>query len=458
MVLLLLLSALVVLLAFTFRTAVEGDGVGYNAYLHSIWVDHDLNFRDEYAAARRAGVPTDHRLIDVPTKTGLVANFFPVGTAVLATPFYLVALIFRPSGAPQYGLPFTAAITLPSLLAGLLALALCWRLTRSAVAVAALALCTPYLFYLLYEPSYSHMFSALLVSIFVTVWYRTRERRSIGVWLALGLLGGLMALVRFQDGLLLLITLLDVRRARWRLLLVLPGAFLVFSPQLVIDHAVFGSWLPQRPRGQALTLPVHALQVLFSSWNGLFVWHPLTVIAVAGMLMVRDRSLRVACLFGFLLETGIDGAAPDWWGGLAFGARRFLDLSPFFAIGFATFARRLDRRWAWGAITVFTVWNLMLAANLTYVIRYEHNPGYLGLIQGQFEGLRWLPNLFAKGVAARDLVLWPLLGGRPAVGTGLVMIVLEALAVAVAAWVAFRPASRMLTTAAPAAVGEIEPA
>ena len=142
-VLLLLLAALVLLLAFTFRTAVEGDGVGYNAYLHSVWVDHNLNFRPEYAAARRAGVPTDHRLIDVPTGTGLVANFFPVGTAVLATPFYLIALIFRPSGAPQYGLPFTAAITLPSLLAGLLALALCWRLTRSAVAVAALALCTP---------------------------------------------------------------------------------------------------------------------------------------------------------------------------------------------------------------------------------------------------------------------------------------------------------------------------
>lgn len=454
----LLLGGLVLVLALTFRTAVEGDGVGYNAYLHSIWVDHDLSFRNEYAAARRAGVPTDHRLIDVPTRTGLVANFFPVGSAVLATPFYLVALLFRPSGSPQYGLPFTAAITLPSLLAGLLALAICWRLTRSTLAVAALALCTPYLFYLLYEPSYSHMFSALVVSIFVAAWYRTRERRSVGVWLGLGLLGGLMALVRFQDGLLLLITLLDVRRARWRVLLVLPGALLAFSPQLLIDRAVFGTLVPQRPAGQSLTLPVHALQVLFSSWNGLFVWHPLTVIAVAGMVMVRDRPLRVACLFGFLLETGIDGAAPDWWGGLAFGARRFLDLSPFFAIGFATVARRVDRRWAWGAVILFTVWNLMLAANLTYVIRYEHNPGYLGLIEGQFEGLRWLPNLFAKGVVARELVLWPLLGGHPAIASGLTLLLFEALAVAAAAWVALRPASRMVTATAPAPVGDADPA
>jgi hypothetical protein len=427
------------LLAVTFRATVEGDGVGYMAYLHSMWVDHDLSFSNEYRAALAAGVPTDHRLIGVPTATGLVANYFPMGAAVLASPFYLVALALHPSGEPQFGAPFTIAFTLASLLAGLLALAVCWRQTGSALAVVAITLGTPFFFYLVYAPGYSHMFSALAVSLFVFLWWRGRDRRSVAGWLALGLLGGLMALIRFQDGLLLLICLLDVRRAGWKVLLVLPGAVLVFLPQVLVDMVVFGGPLPQRPAGQQLTLfPGHYLQVLFASWNGLFVWNPLTLAAVAGMLMVRDRALRAACLFAFLLETAIDGAAPDWWGGLAFGARRFLDMTPFFAIGLAAIARRVDRRVAWGAVAAATVWSLLLAANLIYEIRTEHDPGYAGLLLGQVHAVRWLPNLLAKGDVLRHLAVWPLLGRSGSPLTGLVLLCGQALAVAVAGLLAFR--------------------
>src|SRR4030088_1324281 len=92
----------VLLLAVTFRATVEGDGVGYMAYLHSLWVDHDLNFTNEYRAALTAGGPTDHRLIGVRTATGLVANYFPIGASVLASPLYLVALALNPSGEPQF--------------------------------------------------------------------------------------------------------------------------------------------------------------------------------------------------------------------------------------------------------------------------------------------------------------------------------------------------------------------
>lgn len=429
-------GAVVLALVLMFRTAIEGDGVGYVAYLHSVWVDHDLDFADEYSAALAAHVPIDHRLIGVRTSTGLVANYFPVGAAVLASPAYLVALLFDHGGEPQYGMPFAAAFTLTSLLAGLAALALCRRLTASPVAVAAVAVASPYTFYLLYAPAYSHTFSALAVSAFVLLWWRTRERRTAAAWAALGLLGGLMALIRFQDGLLLLILLLDVRWARWRVLSAVPFAALVFTPQLVVDAVVFGTPWPQRPAGQALTVfPGHALQVLFASWNGLFVWHPLTLLAVVGMFLVRDRSLRVACLFAFVLETVVDGAAPDWWGGLAFGGRRFIDLTPFFVVGFAALAARVDRRVAWGVVAAGAVWNLLLAANLIYVIRYEHDPGYVGLLAGQVEAVRRLPNLFVKGDALRELALAVL--GRPSSPPmGVLLIAAQTAAVAIAMGVA----------------------
>jgi hypothetical protein len=431
-------AALVVALALTFRTAVEGDGVGYVAYLHSAWVDHDLDFANEYAAALAGQVPVDHRLLGVRTSTGHIANYFPVGAAVLASPAYLVALLIDHAGEPQYGMPFAAAFTLTSLLAGLVALSISWRLTSSAIAVAAVAVATPYTFYLLYAAGYSHMFSALAVSLFVLLWWRTRERRTAAAWVGLGLLGGLMALIRFQDGLLLLLVLLDVRRARWRVLTVVPVAALVFVPQLVVDQILFGTLLPQRPLGQGLGLvPAHALDVLLASWNGLFIWHPLTLLAVVGMALVRDRALRAACLLAFVLEVVIDGAAPDWWGGLAFGGRRFIDLTPFFAVGFASLAARVDRRVAWGVVAAGAVWNLLLMANLIYVIRYEHDPGYGGLLLGQLEAVRWLPHLLVKGEALRDVALG-LIGRQSSPGTGVALMAAlaaaVALAIAVARW------------------------
>src|SRR5207244_5349504 len=57
---------------------------------------------------------------------------------------------------------------------------------------------------------------------------------------------GLMALTRFQDGALVAIALLDLPRARWRVLLLAPGLVLAFLPQVAVDQALFGTWLPIR--------------------------------------------------------------------------------------------------------------------------------------------------------------------------------------------------------------------
>jgi hypothetical protein len=124
--------------------------------------------------------------------------------------------------------------------------------------------------------------------------------------------------------------------------------------------------------------------------------------------------------------------------GLAFGARRFLDLTPFFAIGLASLAQAVDRRLAWGAVMLLAAWNLLLAANLIYVIRYDHDPGYLGLLAGQLKAVGRLPNLFGKGEVLRDLLLWPLLGRQPAPAAGLALLSGQILAVGLAAAAALR--------------------
>ncbi len=148
-----------------FKPVIEGDGVSYYAYLHALIVDHGLNVGPVYEAAHRAGVTTWPGLVDVKTPTGMRADFYPIGSALLGLPAYLVPLALHPTGEPQFGPPFTTAWVVASLLCGLLALALTFRMTRSLsgaagaalLAVITVTIATSFVYYLLYEPSYSHM-------------------------------------------------------------------------------------------------------------------------------------------------------------------------------------------------------------------------------------------------------------------------------------------------------------
>src|SRR5256885_984345 len=314
------LAGLLFVLALTFKPVIENDGIGYFSYLHTLVVDHDLDFTNEYQAVRTEHVGYYPLLIQSRTSTGMLADYFPVGAAIVSLPVYLVTLALHPSGEPQFGPPFSVTLTLVSLLMGLLALVLAYRLASAiitprpaVIGVAAAALATPFIYYLVYEPSYSHTFSACAVGAFLYVWWWRRDRRSALGWFALGVLGGLMGLIRYQDGPLLLIGLLDKPRRWWHLLPFLAGVLVAFAPQLPIDQVLFGSLLPARPAGPDLQfLPGPHLYLLFSRFPALFTLSPILLLAVAGFAFVPDRRLQAAFVYAFVLELALGGGGPVW--------------------------------------------------------------------------------------------------------------------------------------------------
>jgi Dolichyl-phosphate-mannose-protein mannosyltransferase len=430
-------SGAVAALALTFRTVIEGDGVGYDAFLHAFFVSHNLDLHSEYSAALAANVPVYLPWL-TPDATGRLTDYFPVGPAVLAGPFYLVALALRPSGEPQYGSPFVEAFTLASLAYGMLALALSYRLARRAMGdaraafagVIAAVVATPLTYYLLTEPSYSHTFSAFCVAAFLYMWWTGPPSTAPG-WLGLGVLGGLMAMTRFQDGLLMLLVLIDWRRLRLPAVAIVPGTLLGFAPQLAVDRVEWGGWLPQPFPGVRLDpLHGHYLDTLVSSHHGLLVWTPAVLVAAAGVFFLRDRRLQLACILGFVIEVAITGAVSDT-GGNEFGTRRLLALTPFAVIAFAALASRIGPRFAWAGVAAFGAWNLVLIANQEYVNVWR-DPGYQRLIAGQLPAVSYVPRLFAKGTVIRDLAL------SHQVVPAAVLLALEALLVGVAVWVATR--------------------
>ena len=423
-------AATIALLAITFRPAIEGDGVGYYTFLHAAFVTHGFDYRDEYAAAIASHTPLYLPWLTMTGARGQLTDRFPVGSAVLSAPAYLLALAIHPSGEPQYGSPFVDAFTLASLFYALLALGICFRLAEAAVpgrrapwvGVLGATFATPFVFYALADPSYAHTFSVFCVSAFLYAWWNGPPRTALG-WIGLGALAGVMAMTRWQDAALVAIVLVDFKQLRWQALLSIPAAIVAFTPQLAVDLAQYGSLLPERPPGQALNpLEGHYVEALFSSRFGLFVWTPAAALAAAGCFLIQDRRLKLAALIAFVVEAVVIGSVPDF-PGVSFGARRFLELVPFAAVGLAALAQRLGPRLGPALVGAACVWNLILVASYDYVLRGVADPGYAGLLRAQVSALGYVPRLFVKGTVLRDLVL-----ARDFAG-GLALLVLEAFCV-----------------------------
>jgi hypothetical protein len=106
---------------------------------------------------------------------------------------------------------------------------------------------------------------------------------------------------------------------------------------------------------------------LLSSWRGLFVWSPIWIPALAGLvLLARDRTSRVRrdagviCLLMFAGELFANATLDRyWWGGMSFGPRRFVDLAVPVAIGLWAFLAR-TRLTGMVIAALATVWSALL--------------------------------------------------------------------------------------------------
>jgi hypothetical protein len=108
----------------------------------------------------------------------------------------------------------------------------------------------------------------------------------------------------------------------------------------------------------------HILDVLFSNFHGLFTWTPVVLLAVIGLFFLwrQDKLVAAAFLIAFAVETYLLGSFSTWFGGAAYGGRRFINCTVLFVVGLAAFADAITSRVpkpvvaAGGALLV--VWNL----------------------------------------------------------------------------------------------------
>jgi hypothetical protein len=438
----LLLLLYVVTMAVVFRPILHGwDGAAYYSWLRSAVIDGNLDTGDEikhYEALQETDVQSQRWTDDRGrSATGLWINHWPVGSAILWAPFFLVAHgalrvggeAFAAFPADGYSAPYIWLVLLGTTLWGLTGLLLMYRVARrlysdfAATLAAALALlATPLVFYMFVSPAMAHANEVFANALFVWIWFVTRKKRGATGWLMLGAAVGLAAMVRNQNALLIVFPGLELaaqglsslaRRDGKGMtttighgLAMACGAALAFAPQMVVWQAVFGAPIlnPQAASsglGFNWAAP-HLWDALFSN-RGVFVWHPVLLVGAIGLLALArsDRRLAAMLACNLLLQTYLIGSWDAWDGTPAFGARYFLCMLPAFQLGLTAAISAARRRVPALALAgiggLLVVWNAGLLAQYALQLiprggsvsvqqmvmnQFQVVPGYIGKAAG----------------------------------------------------------------------------
>jgi len=197
---------------------INGDAIQYFAYLQSAVVDGDLDFSNDYRQLYQTADPETNVWLRSRTPIGRVPNMMSVGPAILWSPFYLGTRLVMGAGARAeraqailYASVGVAGIFYATVGAWLIFRVCSLLFPRTAAFWATLVvwLGGPAIYYSSVSPTYSHATSLFAVSLFVYVWLRTRGTHGYGRMLLLGTLAGIVALVRWQDVLVLLLPVVE---------------------------------------------------------------------------------------------------------------------------------------------------------------------------------------------------------------------------------------------------------
>jgi hypothetical protein len=111
---------------------------------------------------------------------------------------------------------------------------------------------------------------------------------------------------------------------------------------------------------------------MFSHEHGLFVWTPLALVAVGGLVWLVGRRSRdvspdtrwigVLLLLMVILQVYVSGSVESWTVAGSFGQRRFVSLTSIFAVGLAALSRAWTPRRSPAAATVGFLKSLVIIA------------------------------------------------------------------------------------------------
>ena len=416
---------------------IYSDGVGEYAWVRSLFMDGDLDCSNEFDyyvqefQERFGWEGAGYDLAPLKTATGHQANKYPIGTALLWSPFFLighaVTLAAHVLGmgikVDGYSRFYVFFVSFGTCFYGFLALLLSYKISRfyfknwlALFSTITIWFASSIPVYMYLYPSLPHITSLFMVSLFIYYWWRTRENRITKEWAILGLIGGVMALVRLENISFFILPFLQVvyqgyqavkngnrqelKKYSNQFLLFLGCYLLVFSLQIITWKVVFGKYFVnpytatevlklnsdsfvssyEDPYTKAdsstgiMSILIYLshpdfFKVYFGSAHGLFSWTPVLLLAILGLIFLyrRDKSVALFLILTFFaisyVVSCIGGA------GASFGNRYLLKCGLIYIIGLTAFLHLLSRKFKSSIIAV--VCFLFIGWNLLFIVQYS---------------------------------------------------------------------------------------
>ncbi len=334
---------------------IASDVYSYYNYLPGVFKYHRLDFNK---LPMHSGWVRDQE--------GRVSQKMTMGLAFLYLPFYLIAWLYITiTGLPndEYSAPFSLMLSMGAIfymLAGMLVLR---RLLLKyfndiviAVGLCCLFFGTNLLYYTVYEGGMSHVYNFFLIASFISLSLSWHDKPSWKCSLLLGLLGGLIVLVRPSNAVVFILPLLynthsknllrekiQLIRNHFPKLLLLPlFAIIVWIPQMIYWYWATGNLIHYSYAGESFFfLRPHVILGLFSYRNGWLIYAPVMIFSLLGLIFLRERLSvwRWPVIVYLVLCIYIIFSWWCWWY-VGFGMRPMIDLYPVLAFPLCAFIEK----------------------------------------------------------------------------------------------------------------------
>ncbi len=356
---------------------------------------------------------------------GEVVIKYTCGTAFFILPFFMFAhgyaALFHldPSG---FSPPYSYAVMVGTVFWAVLGLYLLHLLlmpyfSKRIVYATVLSICfgTNFFHYATMYMGMSHIFSFALVSAILLVSARFNKNADRKSAIVCALLLGWLVLIRptnilvvaflpfFQNNSLGEVKqrLLYYKANIKHIIIAFPFFFLPIIPQMAYWKEMLGTWIAYSYEGEGFThwWQPRLAAVLFDTQNGLLLYAPILLFALAGLWLGKGdkRTSATGSMLVFSIATYTFASWWVWWFGAAFGHRCYIEYFPILAFPMAYTYSYIAQRNSKPLLTTFSVVALVF-------IYYSTAMSFVFMRTGIWDGPDWRWNYAKWGDQVRSIL------------------------------------------------------
>jgi len=341
------------------NSLIDWDITSYYSYLPAYFIHNDISL--SFTENDTINYAEKHQFWPEKSPNGGKVIKTTMGMSILYSPFFTLAHIYskksKKYNANGFSKPYEFFLAISSFFYFLIGLYYLRKLLLksfneiiTSITLISIVLGTNLYYYCTIEPCMSHAYNFSLISMFIYFSIQWYNKPKIKYSILVGLIGGLITLIRPINIIIFLFPLLyrynninEKIKMFWKqwnhLLLIGLLSFIVVLPQLIYWKQITGQWVFHSYVGERFFFEKpHVLEFLFSYRSGWLLYTPIMLFAIFGCFSKNKiyKDYYYPLIILFFINLYILSSWWCWWYGGSFGMRTMIDIYGILAIPFAT--------------------------------------------------------------------------------------------------------------------------